>query len=209
MLLVSAKRTLFCVLLGACAARGKPPMMPGDSAAEAQLDTLPSLDVNESELSAEMHKALALSEDSIELGLPELPKGEATSASWTDTRLKDWLRDKHRRTQTASAALDLAGAQSPRQRMLSGAVAGLVFENAARDLLQVPPPSDLPLDLETIAVFREIMQGNASVCVEQAQLAYKACADNAREMPELLHWEPFCVQRAQRLPSPTSTLTQQ
>lgn len=172
----------------------------GDVQGEARIEALPSLDVDEGQLTREMRYALTLSKDSLALRLPDFEHDPEAMARWTDQVLKQWLRDKQSGAEAASSALDVAAGQNGRQRIVSGALAGLVFEQTARLLLEVPPPSDLPLELEVVAVFREIMQKNASVCVEHARLAYAACAENAQGMKSLGHFGPFCAERGKALP---------
>jgi hypothetical protein len=196
--------SMICLFASACAHR--PPQHEGDAQGKARIEALPSLDVESNTLTDQMRFAVEISKESLGLTLPDF-RNAGARAAWTDATLKQWLRDKQSATAAAGQALDTAAAQSGRQRIMAGALGGLVFEEAARDLLEVPPPTDLPLDLETVAVFREIMQKNASVCLQTARKAYQACAENAPGLEGMAHWAPFCTTRAQGLPTPHDPLS--
>jgi len=198
--------TLGCLLATGCA--HKPPNHAGDAQGRARMEALPSLDVSDDALTSEMRFALEISKESLGLTLPDFEKDPGALTRWTDATLKQWLRDKQDASAVASDALNRAASQNSRQRIMAGGLAGLVFEQTARDLLQVPPPTDLPLDLEVIAVFREIMQKNASVCLQKAKLAYQACAENAQGLKGMKHWSPFCAARAKGLPEAHDPLSE-
>lgn len=167
---------------------------------------LPHLDVKERKLTREMRKARARAEDSLEFGLPAAFQEEGAKATWTEKELLDWLREKHRRVEEAHVALEAAGAQNPRQGVLSASIDGLVFEEAARTLMEVPHPVDLPFGLHGISIFRDVMQENADVCLKQAEEAYAACVDRAKKFASLASYGPFCEGRAAALPRPGSAL---
>lgn len=195
---------LFSTLCGACT--HKPAQHAGDAQGSARLEALPSLDVADRELTTEMRFARELSQESLALNLPDFAQDTNARRRWTDTALKQWLRDKQSAAEAANQALEAAGRQNGRQRVMASALAGLVFEQTARALLAVPPPTDLPLGLAEIAVFREIMQKNASFCLQTARLAYAACAEKAPGLKGLAHWSAFCLDRAKALPGRTDEL---
>lgn len=89
-----------------------------------------------------MRLAIDLSQQSLGLASPDF-RQPGTRQGWTDAVLKQWLLDKQSGVATASQALDKAAVQNGRQRIVAAALAGLVFERTARDLLEVPPPTDL------------------------------------------------------------------
>jgi hypothetical protein len=191
--------SLVLTVLPACS--GKPAKHAGDARGTARFEALPSLDVEQDQLTIEMRFALDLSRESLSLALPDFER-DGELQRWTDSALKQWLHDKQSSAEAASQALSLAAGQNGRQRIVAGALAGLVFERTARELLEVPPPSDLPLDVPVVAVFHEVMQKNAGVCLEHAKLAYAACAENALGSKPLRHWAAFCSARQKALPAP-------
>jgi hypothetical protein len=197
------KLALLLLLSTACCTRGqRAERHAGDANGSARIEALPALDVDDDELTKDMRVALELSKESLELTLPAFVHHADARRRWTDAALKRWLHDKRRGAEAASQALDTAAIQSSRQRIVAAAVSGLVFERAGRDLLEVPPPADLQLPLPAIAVFREVMAENASVCLQRARLSYAACAKSAQGLKSLAHWSPFCATRAKSLPEP-------
>ena len=146
--------------------------------------------------------ARLLSADSLELSLPVAPDHASASelTDWSERRLKDWLKEKARRAQAAREQLDLAASNSPRERILAGALLGLVFEDVARSLLMIPPPSELDSEPEIADVFREVLAKQAHPYLVHAHLAYQACAANALGVETMVHWSDFCYARREELP---------
>jgi hypothetical protein len=197
--------TLLVCLLGAgCASSQakKVAYYSGDAHGRASIEALPSLDVADSELTAEMRMARLLSAESLELPAPMAPgdRSAAELSAWSDRELKDWLTEKQRRAEAARAELDRAALQNHRQRILAGALVGLVYEDIARTLLVIPSPAELDSEPEVAAMFREVMAKQAAPFLMHAELAYTACAGNAAGLQAMAHWSDFCDARGERLP---------
>jgi hypothetical protein len=182
---------------------------PGDAAGQPAVEALPSLDVAQAELTPEMRMATLLSAEALNLAPPVRPADDSTAsiASWSDQELKAWLREKHVRAEAARKELDRAAAQSPRQRVMAGALVGLVYEDVARTLLLLPVPRELATEPEISALYSELLRNQASPYLLHAHQAYVACAGNAEQMEPLRHWSEFCEGREERLP--TTGLDQQ
>jgi hypothetical protein len=194
-----------CLLCAGCAAgqaNNKKIVYVGDARGRASIEVLPSLDVPESELTAEMRMARLLSAESLELPAPALPsdRSAAQLSDWSDSQLKDWLSEKQQRAEAARAELDRAAAQNHRQRILAGALVGLVYEDIARTLLSIPLPAELDTEPEVAALFRELMAKQAAPFLLNAELAYTACAGNAVGLEGMAHWSEFCERRGEGLP---------
>lgn len=201
---------LVCSLGAGCAGQAKQtastvPAFAGDARGPASVETLPSLDVPDSTLTAEMRMARLLSTESLELPQPNAPKDRHAGplADWSDSELKRWLEEKQRRAEAAREALDRAAVQNQRQRIIAGALVGLVYEDIARTLLRVPEPAELASEPEVSAVFREVMLKQSAPFLVHAELAYKACEGNARVLKGMVHWSTFCHTRATLLPDNT------
>ena len=191
---------LLCV--GCAAQTTKKTVYAGDASGRASIEVLPSLDVPESALTAEMRMARLLSAESMELPAPTAPGDRSADqlSSWSDSELKEWLQEKQRRAGAAREELDRAAAQSHRQRIMAGALVGLVYEDIARALLHIPVPAELDSEPEVAGLFRELMAKQAAPFVNHAQLAYAACAANALGLSGMAHWSGFCEARGQQLP---------
>jgi len=178
------------------------PMYGGDAGGKACIESLPSLDVADSEITSEMRVARLLSAESLALADPAPPV--STSAQdvqlWSDSVLKSWVQAKHRRAEAARAELDRAALQNHRQRIMAGALVGLVYEDVARVLMSVPVPDDLRSEPEIAEMFKDVIAAQALPYLTQAKRAYEACAKNAVEPETMGHWTPFCQGRADHLP---------
>ncbi len=175
----------------------------GDVTARPSLETLPSLDVDPATLSPEMRMARMLSAESLNLDPPRQP-GDTSGAAytaWSDQELKDWIGDKSRRAEAARQELDRAAEQNHRQRIMAGALVGLVYEDMARTLLSLPVPTELASEPEIAAMYVDLMRTQAAPYLVHSRQAYAACAGNAAQMPSLQHWSAFCTAREERLPS--------
>jgi hypothetical protein len=175
----------------------------GDAEGAPRVEALPSLDVANEELTQEMRMARLLSAESLGLDPPVLPRDTSTAsiAAWSDGELKAWLRQKQRSADEARRELDRAALQNHRQRIMAGALVGLVYEDLARVLLTLPIPSELASEPEIAAMYVDLLRSQASPYLLQSRQAYLACAGNADQVSELRHWSGFCQAREERLPS--------
>ncbi len=194
-----------CVLALAsvsCAHTNTPAKFVGDARGHASIEVLPSLDVADSELSDQMRMARMLSAESLELPAPAIPEDRSASnlTRWSDHELKSWVSAKLKRAEAARAELDRAAIENHRQRILAGALMGLVYEDVARTLLVLPIPRELESEPEIGAIFRELMEKQAAPYLFHARLAYVACAGNAAGLSTMNHWSDFCSAREEGLP---------
>ena len=121
-------------------------------------------------------------------------------AGWSDDELKLWMQRKHARSEAARKELDRAAQQSHRQRIMAGALVGLVYEDLARTLLTLPVPAELTSEPEIAAMYVELLRNQAAPYLLHARQAYVACSGNAEQLAPLRHWADFCEQREERLP---------
>ena len=147
--------------------------------------------------------ARLLSAESLNLDPPVQPRdtSTATIAEWSDHELKTWMQTKHASAEAARVELDRAAVQNQRQRIMAGAMVGLVYEDVARTLLTLPVPADLVSEPEIAAMYVDILRTQAGPYLLQARLAYTACAGNAEQMATLRHWSEFCLMRENQLPA--------
>jgi hypothetical protein len=163
---------------------------------------LPSLDVEPAALSHDMQMGRMLSTESLDLHVPPAPGGSSanTFSAWSDQELKHWMNEKARRAHAARAQLDQAAVHSLRERVMAGALVGLVCEDVARSLLTIPLPAELSNEPDVAQMFRDVLRSQAQPYLLHAQHAYNACAENARGVETMDHWSGFCRARLERLP---------
>jgi len=199
------------VSVGSAACAGSqpaPPVRPGDAEGPPRVEALPSLDIAEDAMSKEMRMARMLSEESLNLPAPPLPSGRTAAdiQQWSEQSLAPWLQHKQERAEAARAELDRAAAQDPRQRIVAGALVGLVYEDVAHGLLRVPSPRELDNEPEVLAMYHDLLQQQAAPYLRHAKLGYDACAANAHAIRSLEHWSNFCGERSGHLPSSAERL---
>jgi hypothetical protein len=190
--------------LGGCAGAGHTgPVQPGDAHGSPSVEALPSLDVADASLTKEMRMARMLSEESLNLPAPPLPSGRTAEdiQRWSEDTLAPWLGRKQERAEAARAELDLAALQSQRQRVLAGALVGLVYEDVAQGLMRVPAPRELDSEPEILAMYQDLLRQQAAPYLTHAKLGYDACAANALAVASLGHWSTFCSARSEQLPT--------
>lgn len=178
---------------------------PGDSYAEPSMTALPSLPVHGEELTEHMRFGWTLAEESFQHEMPPAPpSGETIDFQrWADGPLRRWLERKTRTVEAARRELDQAAAESHLQRIVAGAVVGLMYQDVARALRDIPVPAEIQTEPEIAQVFREILEAQAAPFLEHARRAYRACMLNARSEPETMaHWGRFCEARWKILPPP-------
>ncbi|MFW6050559.1 MAG: hypothetical protein ACODAU_05265 [Myxococcota bacterium] len=194
------------LLLGGCAARQVPPgdpPHPGDPAAEPTMEALPEPDVPREDMTRRMRFAWLLAEQSFELPDPPPPPSPtmAQLQRWSDTHLEPWLARKSDLVEAARNELDVAAEQSHRQRIVAGALVGLMYEDVLRVLDGVPVPRELEDDPEIREVYREVVEFQAAPYLHHARNAYRACSANAVRPRGMRHWSAFCAARLDRLPA--------
>ncbi len=192
-----------CLLvLGGCAAHGKTiRYREGDSQGAPRVEALPSLDVSEANLTPEMRMARLLSAECLNLEPPHHPIASQSMEQWSDAELKQWMQHKHASAEAARRELDKAALQSPRQRIMAGAMVGLVYEDVARELLALPTPTELVSEPEISSMYIDLLRSQATPYLVTARAAYAACAGNAQQVSALAHWQDFCLGREDMLPS--------
>lgn len=191
--------------LVACASSGatKRIHQPGDATGQPSVEALPSLDVDAEQLTAEMRMARLLSAEALNLTPPERPHDLSSRSidQWSEHELKVWLGRKQQSADAARVELDRAAVQSQRQRIMAGALVGLVYEDVARSMLSLPVPAELASEPEIAAMYGDVVRSQAAPYLLVSRQAYTACAGNAEQLQTLNHWADFCTSREERLPA--------
>lgn len=178
----------------------------GRSEGEPSMECLPDPDVEDSALTAHMQRGRELAIASFEIADPEVPADHGVEAlsAWAGGPLRTWIERKTHAVDAARQELDLAAEETHRQRIMGGAIVGLMHEDIARIISRVPAPTDLADEPEIIAAFEHVIEGQARPYYRLARQAYRACALNAVQPESMQHWSRFCRERMDALPEEES-----
>ncbi len=200
---LSALGVLMVLTLTGCGSSSATPgnLLSGNVEERPSMETLPTTDIPRDRFTEKMQFAWLLAEQTFELPRPAVPTGGTAQEiqEWTEHVLQAWLAQKNRMVEAARAELDSAASQSHRQRIVAGAVVGLMYEDVAIVIRDVPLPSELDDEPEIQDVYRDVVAFQAEPYVRHARRAYDACARNAREPMTMRHWSSFCRGRSRNL----------
>jgi hypothetical protein len=196
-------------LVLALSACGGPRMREGElyagrASSEPSMECLPDPDIHDDVLTEHMQFGMRLAGESFAVPAPPPPATRNAMAleEWSTTELRPWLERKTAAIEAARRELDAAAEENHRQRIMSGAIVGLMYEDVARVLANVPAPDDLDDEPEILDIYRQTLVSQSRPFVETARRGYVACARNATEPATMRHWIPFCEAREAELPSP-------
>jgi hypothetical protein len=183
------------------------PLDPGQVEPRPSMECLPDPDVAESAFTPRMREGWELAAESFLIPPPEPPRDETARnlELWSDEVLAPWLERKTHTIEAARRELDLAAEESHRQRIMGGAIVGLMYEDVARVLRSIPPPEELAEEPEIQAIYQDVMRSHARPFLEQSRRAYSACAQNAVTPSSMRHWSRFCSGREEGLPEGEDT----
>jgi hypothetical protein len=178
------------------------PLDPGDSDNDPSMECLPDPDVTEEAFTRRMRFGWTLAEESFLVPPPEAPHDQTAQnlELWSDEVLAPWLERKTHTVEAARRELDHAAEENHRQRIIGGAIVGLMYEDVARALRAIPAPEELESEPEIRDIFHQILRGQARPFLEHSRRAYNACAQNAIQPESMRHWSRFCAARQDRLP---------
>lgn len=178
------------------------PLYGGRADSEPRMECLPDSDQTDEALTAHMRRGRELAQASFEVPAPVVPADHSVAAlsAWAEGPLRQWITQKTSAVDAARVEIDLAAEENHRQRIMGGALVGLMHEDIARILSSVPVPDDLADEPEILEAFEHVIHGQAEPYYRLARQAYRACALNAVSPESMQHWSSFCRQRMDRLP---------
>lgn len=179
------------------------PLDPGQVDASPSIECLPDPDVERDSLTRRMRFGWTLAEESFSVPPPAPPSDRSALnlETWSEQVLSPWLERKTHTIEAAREELDRAAEENHRQRIMGGAIVGLMYEDVARVLRNIPPPEELHDEPEIQELYQEILQSQARPFLEHARRAYSACAQNAVQPASMRHWSRFCSGRERNLPA--------
>ncbi len=148
-----------------------------------------------------MARGRSLAATSFEMPPPPSPNapGSTGIVDFWDS-LDRWIERRADAVEAARLQLDEAAEENHRQRIVGGAIVGLMYEDVARELSEIPAPRELDTEPEIQHVYRATLDGRARTFVERARRAYSACAQNAVAPDDMRGWSYFCAAREDALP---------
>ena len=175
---------------------------PGSYEDPPAMEVLPQLDVPLESLGERFRFAWRLTAEALQLQAPAPPVHPTGSElrAWSDGPLQRWLAEKSRRVDAARRELDEVAEQGRRQRIVAGALVGLLYEDVARAIVRIPPPRELDDEPDIAEAYREVVLFQARPYLTEARRAYRACALNAVPLQSMHHWGRFCARRGEALP---------
>ncbi|MEM1413337.1 MAG: hypothetical protein AAGH15_00475 [Myxococcota bacterium] len=197
------------LLLSLACAHGAPPppaYVDGDPAGPPALEAMPAHPAGGRPpgMSETMVFAWTLSEQAFDLPDPPPAPMDPTVAAveaWTAQHLQPWLGDKNRMVEAARRELDVAADEIIEQRIVAGALVGLLYEDVARVLLSIPVPQEIADEEPEIReAYEYVVESQAEPFLAHSRAAYRACAGNSRVEERFAAFERFCSQRRANLP---------
>lgn len=202
----SALLALGALLGTACGGAG-PQMRSGELYAgrvgsSPSIECLPDPDIAEDAFTEHMRRGMELATESFSVQEPPGPASRAALdlQDWSSGPLRAYLESKTNAIEAARAELDLAAEENHRQRIMGGAIVGLMYEDVARVLAAIPAPNDLDDEPEIMAIYEQVIRSQTRPFLETSRRAYHACAANASEPATMHHWSHFCRGREDGLP---------
>ena len=179
------------------------PLDPGRVECAPAMECLPDPDLEEDAFTEHMRFGWTLAAESFLVPPPEAPSEHAALdlQVWSEGPLREWLARKTHTVEAARRELDQAAEENHRQRIMGGAIVGLMYEDVSRVLRAVPMPDELETEPEIQDIYRDVLEGQASPFTEVARAAYGACAQNATRPATMRHWSHFCAGREAQLPA--------
>jgi len=174
----------------------------GRSDGEPSMECLPDADVADDAFTTHMTRGRDLARASFEVPDPQFPADHAaaTLSAWAEGPLRTWIEQKTHAVDSARQELDLAAEENHRQRIMGGAIVGLMHEDIGRIISRMPVPEDLANEPVILAAFEHVIQGQAAPYFRLARQAYRACSLNAVSPESMQHWSRFCRERMDNLP---------
>lgn len=197
------------LLLLATACGTAPPVSYGDPLGAPALESLPELPPRP--LTAHMRASLAESRRLLAWRPPRLPDdfSHASLNAWTEHELDPWLADKMRAIERAEMDLDRAAMETYPQRVIAAALVGLLYEDLARVIENLPPPDELLDEPALLLAYRDVCEAKALPFRMSARRGYRRCAFVAQAGDEYAGFMRFCTERDEVLePRYTGTGTE-
>jgi hypothetical protein len=119
---------------------------------------------------------------------------------WIDSQVAPWVAARRDSVDEARFEFGLEHDVSIDERVVANAVLGLLQEDTAVSLTQIPAPTELDNEPEVAEIFRDLVQTQVQPFRNAALTQYRDCAKSAyEEGRDLRRWAVFCQGREGRL----------
>jgi hypothetical protein len=196
-----------CVILAACATTSSSgdqqaghALRNGDPDGPPTIGALP--DVARAGASPRVQQGLSLARQVLAARLPAPPADHSyvVLQAWIDRDVAPWVAARRDGVDEARFQFGLEHEVPTDERVVGDAVLGLLQEDTALVLAQLPAPSELDTEPEIAQIFRDMVQTQVQPFQTAAVVQYRDCATTAHaEGEDLKRWAVFCGARLDRL----------
>ena len=172
----------------------------GDPDGPPTIGALP--DVARAGTSPRVQQGLSLARQVLAARLPAPPADHsyAMLQAWIDRDVATWVAKRRDGVDEARYQFGLEHEVPSDERVVGDAVLGLMQEDTALVLAQLPAPSELDSEPEIAEMFREMVRTQVQPFQTAAVVQYRDCATTAHEEGnDLQRWVVFCGGRLDRL----------
>jgi hypothetical protein len=148
------------------------------------------------------HQGLLVARATLDAAIPAPPADRSfvSLQRWVDGDVVVWLEKRRAQTLATRDRFLVEGEPNDAERIVSLAVVGLIDEDTARALGNLPPPSELDDEPDIEAMYRDVTRLQAGAFMSAAIAGMHDCAEAGYRGPEA--WRPFarfCHARFDRL----------
>jgi hypothetical protein len=173
----------------------------GDPAAPPGFAALP--DIAHGQQSSRIVQGLSLARQVLATPLPSPPDDRhfAILQAWIDERVAPWVSARREGVDETRFQFGLQAAHAePEESVIARGVVGLLEENTALELSQIPSPTELDTEPEIAEMFRDLVDTQAKPFRHAAVSEYRKCSELGSDGgDDAKRWGDFCRVRFQRL----------
>jgi len=172
----------------------------GDPSAPPAFAALP--DIESRQQSSRIIEGLSLARHVLATKLPTPPDDRRYQSlqSWIDQTVAPWIRARRDSVDEARFQFGIDAGAAADETVIGRGVLGLLEENTALELSQIPSPTELDTEPEIAEIFRELVTTQAKPFRNAAVSEYRLCSELGQAKGgELSRWAEFCRSRFERL----------
>ena len=196
---------LGCLAVLAVSCAHGPPPAPVDRGrpdAAPSMAALPTLQPGCSAKTQRTHAGMLSARNVFDDSMPPPPSDHAFDSlqEWVEKAVAGWVEARRAAIEETRYEFHAAGTPSPGEEIVAHAVIGLIHEDTARSLEQIPTPRELDTEPEIAEMFGEVTRVHARPFLSAALVEFRDCVNLAYDGPEdMRHWANFCQVRFARL----------
>jgi hypothetical protein len=179
-----------------------PAALAGDVQAEPSLAVLPEMLRVPPGMNERTHTAFTMASALFAAPCPVAPsdRSYAVLSAWVESAVTQWVERRRDGILETNSTFAHNTPQTASDAVVSSAVSGLLQEDTALALQNIPRPAELDSEPDIAVMFRDVVRAQARPFVGAALEAYRKCADAGEGgSDELGRWALFCRARFERL----------